>query len=113
MSLYDPSISKVSSSAVIKLLAVNFRIVESLANGRKSVVNVKGGGLHGAPAVYDEARVKKRSSIICKAIAARQQKFPNEKPYLYKPFEGETEMFKWDENAKADMHDYNLLDFSI
>jgi len=80
---------------------------------RKSVLNVKGGGLHGAPAVYDEARVKKRSSIICKAIAARQQKFPNEKPYLYKPFEGEPEMFKWDENAKADMHDYNLLDFSI
>ena len=80
---------------------------------RKSVLNVKGGGLHGAPAVYDEARVQKRSSIICKAIAARQQKFPNEKPFLYKPFEGKPEIFKWDKNAKADMHDYNLLDFSI
>ena len=80
---------------------------------RKSVLNVKGGGLHGAPAVYDEARVNQRSSIICKAISARQQKFPHEKPYEYKPFEGKSEMFKWDENAKTDMHDYNLLDFSI
>jgi hypothetical protein len=74
---------------------------------------VKGGGLHGAPAVYDEARVNKRASIICKAISARQQKFPYEKPYVYKPFEGRSEMFEWDENAKTGMHDYNLLDLSI
>ena len=80
---------------------------------RKSVLNVKGGGLHGAPAVYDEARVNKRASIICKAISARQQKFPYEKPYVYKPFEGRSEMFEWDENAKTGMRDYNLLDFSI
>ena len=80
---------------------------------RKSVLNVKGGGLHGAPAVYDEQRVNKRSSIICKAISARQQKFPHEKPYEYKPFEGKSGMFTWDEKAKTDMHDYNLLDFSI
>ena len=80
---------------------------------RKSVLNVKGGGLHGAPAVYDEQRVNKRSSIICKAISARQQKFPHEKPYEYKPFKGKSGMFRWDEKAKTDMHDYNLLDFSI
>ena len=80
---------------------------------RKSVLNVKGGGLHGAPAVYDEARVNKRASIICKAISARQQKFSYEKPYVYKPFEGKSKMFEWDEDAKIGMHDYNLLDLSI
>ncbi|MBT6306677.1 MAG: phytanoyl-CoA dioxygenase [Rhodospirillaceae bacterium] len=80
---------------------------------RKSVLNVKGGGLHGAPATYDDARIRKRSSIIGHAIAARKQRFPNENAYHYMPFEENNETFNWDEKAKNNMHDYNLLDLSI
>jgi ectoine hydroxylase-related dioxygenase (phytanoyl-CoA dioxygenase family) len=80
---------------------------------RKSVLGVYGGGLHAAPAVFDEKRIRERSRVIGYAIDARRQKFPNEKPFVYRPFEQANEHYAWDEAAKASMHDYNLLDLSI
>tara|TARA_Y100000588_G_C14226430_1_gene913360 strand:+ start:463 stop:1569 length:1107 start_codon:yes stop_codon:yes gene_type:complete len=80
---------------------------------RKSVLGAKGGGLHGAPAIYDESRIKSRSAVIGRAIEARKQRFPDETPYTYKPLLGSEMDLNWNEEAKANMHDYNLLDFSI
>ena len=79
---------------------------------RRSVLGVQGGGLHAAPAVYDEAHIRERSRVIGYAIDARRQRWPNETPFVYKPHAaGQT--YRWDEAAKASMHDYNLLDMSI
>ncbi len=80
---------------------------------RKSVLNVAGGGIHAAPAVFDEARLERRSRVIGYAIDARRQHFPAETPFVYEPHARAGKALVWDAAAKADMHDYNLLDLSI
>ena len=80
---------------------------------RASVRGVSGGGIHSAPATYDDARIHERARIIGYAIDARQQRFPDETPFAYQPFAASGERHIWDETAKRSMHDYNLLDLSI
>ncbi|TWT15809.1 phytanoyl-CoA dioxygenase family protein [Reyranella sp. CPCC 100927] len=80
---------------------------------RKSVLGVRGGGVHNAPAIYDAARIRERARVIGYAIDARRRRFPAETPFSYQPhvFAGET--YCWDSAARATMKDYNLLDLSI
>lgn len=80
---------------------------------RRSVLGVQGGGLHAAPAVYDEAHIRERSRIIGYAIDARRQRWPGETPFVYQPHAVEGLSYSWDDAARATMHDYNLLDMSI
>ncbi len=80
---------------------------------RSSVLGVKGGGLHNAPAVYDAARIAKRARVIGYGIDARRQRFPDETPFAYKPFVDDGAEYHWNETAKADLKDYNMLDLSI
>ena len=80
---------------------------------RSSVLGVKGGGLHNAPAVYDAERIAKRARVIGYGIDARRQRFPDETPYVYKPFSEAGVVHQWNDAAKADLKDYNLLDLSI
>lgn len=80
---------------------------------RKSVLGVAGGGIHNAPAVYDEERIRKRSELIGYAIEARRQRFPDETPFEYAPHRDSGETFEWSPEAKAGLKDYNLLDLSI
>jgi hypothetical protein len=80
---------------------------------RSSVLGVNGGGIHNAPAVYDEARIEKRSRLIGYAIDARRQRFPEEASFDYRPFRDKGLTYRWDARAKADLKDYNLLDLSI
>lgn len=80
---------------------------------RSSVIGVAGGGIHNAPSVYDDDRIRERSRIIGYAIDARRQRFPSETAYRYAPFEASGEHPVWDDAAKASMKDYNLLDLSI
>lgn len=80
---------------------------------RKSVLGVKGGGVHNAPAVYDEQRISQRARMIGYAISARQQRFPDERPYEYRPHVASGEHFEWRPGMMAQMKDYNLLDLSI
>lgn len=80
---------------------------------RSSVLNVKGGGIHNAPAVYDQDRIARRSRVIGYAIDARRQRFADETPFVYQPFADSGEHYRWNEDAKADLKDYNLLDLSI
>jgi hypothetical protein len=80
---------------------------------RTSVLGVKAGGIHNKPAVYDAARIRERARLIGYGIDARRQRFPDEKPYVYKPHADEGLSYRWDETAKADIKDYNLLDLSI
>jgi len=80
---------------------------------RASVLGIRGGGVHNAPAVYDAERIRRRSHLIGYAIDARRKRFPDETPYNYKPHTNSGERFVWNDEARAELKDYNLLDLSI
>lgn len=80
---------------------------------RSSVLDVMGAGMHCAPQRYDNQLIEKRSRTIGYAIEARQQRFPDETPYVYQPFAQAGKSFEWNEAAKQDLTDYNLEDLSI
>ena len=80
---------------------------------RKSVLGVKSGGIHNPIAVYDETYIRERSKMIMYAIDARQQRFPEEEPFDYRPFSGDAEGLRWNADTKAKIKDYNLLDLGI
>ena len=63
--------------------------------------------------VYTDEIIRKRSRVIGYAIEARQQKYPDEQPFEYKPFAQCNETFRWNDSARAELKDYNLLDLSI
>jgi len=78
---------------------------------KSSVLNVKGGGLHAKPKIYDENHIKTRSRLIPYAINARKQKYVDETSYDYKPLNSSE--YQWNSKAKDEIKDYNLLDMSI
>ncbi len=79
---------------------------------RKSVLNVETRSFENERMVYDEALVARRSRVIGYAIDARRQRFPDETPFDYRPL-GAPDACRWDERARADMKDYNLVDLFI
>ena len=80
---------------------------------RSSVLNVQGSGTHSEVQIFDADLIAKRSEVIGFAIDARQQKYPDETPYVYKPFREKGLEYSWNEDAKASLHDYNSRDLSI
>lgn len=80
---------------------------------RSSVLGVQGAGIHCAALTFDEELIRKRSRMIAYGIDARRQRFPNETLYEYQPLAGSQDNYKWDQAAKTDVKDYNLLDLSI
>lgn len=80
---------------------------------RRSVLNVEAGGIHNARAVYDAERIRRRARMIGYAIDARRQRFPDETPFVYRPHAEAGEVWRWDDDARAEVKDYNLLDLSI
>jgi hypothetical protein len=80
---------------------------------RRSVLGVQGGGVHNAAAVYDDARIRERAKLIGYGIDARRQRHPDEVSFVYVPHAAAGETCRWDDQAKADVRDYNLLDLSI
>jgi len=80
---------------------------------RRSVLGIKAGGIHNKPAIYDAQRIRERARLIGYAIDARRQRFPAEVPFAYKPHVEEGLSYRWDDKARADIKDYNLLDLSI
>jgi hypothetical protein len=80
---------------------------------RRSVLGVQGGGIHAAPAIFDDARIRERARVIGYGIDARRQHRPDETPFVYRPHAEAGETHRWDEAARASMRDYNRLDLSI
>ncbi|TDF37234.1 phytanoyl-CoA dioxygenase [Alteromonadaceae bacterium M269] len=80
---------------------------------RKSVLNVKGAGIHTDSMVYDEVMIEKRAQAIGLGIDARRQRYPNETPFDYKPLSEKGIKPVWSKAAMASLKDYNLLDISI
>jgi hypothetical protein len=48
-----------------------------------------------------------------RAGEARHQRFPDDTHYAYKPHSEAGVVHRWNDAAKADLKDYNLLDLSI
>lgn len=80
---------------------------------RSSVLNVKGAGIHAEAAVFDEAFIEKRARLIAYGIQARSERFPQERPYHYRPFAEIMHRYPWNAEAKSGLKDYNLMDLSI
>ena len=80
---------------------------------RRNVLDVVSGGFAMANSLIDAARVTERSKMIGYAIDARSKRFPSEVPFAYKPHADAGVTLAWDERAKANVKDYNLLDLSI
>ena len=83
---------------------------------RASVLGARGNGIH-APGsdkiIYDADRIRKRSRILGYAIDARRQRFPDEEPFRYRPHLTEDASFEWNDAAREEIRDYNLLDLGI
>ena len=76
--------------------------------GARSVLGANEGEL------YDEQRVFDRSAVIAVAIDARRHRFPDEKPYVYQPFAGLENDFRWNPDTyERVIRDYNLKDLGI
>ena len=81
---------------------------------KESVVGVTAKLLNGKSVLYDEARVRERSRMIAIAIDARAQRYPKEKPYLYRPLAGlEAQNSCNKETRELVVKNYNLLDLHI
>jgi hypothetical protein len=80
---------------------------------RRSVLGVTSGGVHNAVAVYDEDRIHERSKAIMYGIDARAQRFPDEERYVYKPFAGAEDDYRWTPETSLVLKDYNRLDLGI
>ena len=80
---------------------------------RASVLDVESGGVHNPITTYTAERIEQRARMIGYGVDARRQRFPDETPYVYAPHAASGETFRWDEAAKAEMKDYNLLDLGI
>lgn len=80
---------------------------------RSSVQGQRGVLVAGADEVYDDARIFERSSVIALAIDARAQHFPEERRFVYQPFAGLEEEYRWSEAIRPRLHDYSQLDLGI
>ena len=80
---------------------------------RASVLGVESGGVHNEVSIYDDARIDRRSAAIAYAIDARAQRYPDEDRYVYQPFVGREDDYRWNEEARARLADYNLDDLGI
>ncbi|MCY4128465.1 MAG: phytanoyl-CoA dioxygenase family protein [Gammaproteobacteria bacterium] len=81
---------------------------------RKSVLNVTNVNFAGRKQTYDEKRVHQRSRMVGIGIDARQQRFPDERRYVYQPLVGEENLNRWNEETRETVvKDYNLLDVHL
>ena len=80
---------------------------------RKSVLGIKAGGVHNAVAVYDAERIRRARAPDRLRHRRPPPALPRRDAFAYKPHADEGLSYRWDEKARADLKDYNLLDLSI
>lgn len=80
---------------------------------RSSVEGQRGVLVAGPDEVYDDDRIFERSSVIATAIDARSQYYPEETRFVYEPFAGLEDDFRWGEGAREHLRNYNLKDLGI
>ena len=81
---------------------------------RQRVLNVKTAKLNGDSITYTAEHIHARSRIVQLGIDARRQKHPEEKAYNYRPFAGEEDQNRWDDQARETLlKNYNTRDIFI
>ncbi|MDG1197085.1 MAG: phytanoyl-CoA dioxygenase family protein [Actinomycetota bacterium] len=80
---------------------------------RSSVLGVEGGGVHNPVSVYDDAYIFERSKAIAWGIDARSQRYHQETRYVYQPFAGLEDHYRWNADTEKLLRDYNLQDIGI
>ena len=80
---------------------------------RKSVLGVRGGGVHNPVSVYDDDYIRSRSRLIMYGIDARRQRYPDEAPYTYAPLADRAEAYRWKPEVRESIRNYNLQDIGI
>lgn len=81
---------------------------------RARVLGVTTELLSGEEVTFDEERVRERSRMISVGIDARRQRFPEERPYVYRPGIGQEDRNRWSEETRNSIvRDYNLRDMYI
>jgi hypothetical protein len=80
---------------------------------RASVLGVESGGVHNAVAVYDAERIHERSKAIAWGIDARAQHFPAEDRFVYQPFAGDEDEYRYGSDTLEALRDYNRNDLGI
>lgn len=81
---------------------------------RKSVDGALGRTHDGeTQAKFDAAWIAKRAEVIGYAQAARRQRWPQEKPFAYRPHVEAGARFEWNEAGRAALRDYNRWDIRI
>ena len=81
---------------------------------RTSVEGQKGALSQDETAVYDDARIDARSSVVQIAVDARAQYYGEEERFSYQPFSGREDEFRYnEENVERVLRDYTLKDLSI
>jgi len=80
---------------------------------RRSVLGVPSGIPSKDLVVLDEQRVRERSKAIMYGIDARARRYPQERRFVYQPFAGQEDDYRWTPQTKATLKDYNLLDLAI
>ena len=81
---------------------------------RRRVLDVTTRRLTGQVETYGAERIAARTRILQLAIDARRQRFPHERPYVYKPLAGHEDENRWSEAARASLlKNYNQLDMFI
>ena len=64
--------------------------------------------------IYSKETIRKRARVLALAIDARNQRYPDESPYLYRPLEDEIQKIKWNETARNNyLKDYTLDNLGI
>jgi hypothetical protein len=80
---------------------------------RRSVLGVVRRDLSDRVIVFDQQRVNERSKAIMYGIDARAQRYPREDRFVYRPFAGQEDEYRWTSETKAELKDYNLSDLAI
>jgi hypothetical protein len=64
--------------------------------------------------IYDAQRIRERAAVIQVAIDARHQHYPDETPFVYKPFAGQEDDYRFSPTTfERVVRDYTLKDLAI
>ena len=81
---------------------------------RKAVAGQHGHLMQPADVVYDDDFIDQRASVVQVAIDARRQVYRDETPFVYQPFKGAADRFRWcPETFERVIRDYNTRDIAI
>jgi len=80
---------------------------------RASVYGVESGGVHNAVSFYDDEYIFERSKAIAWGIDARSQRFPDEHRFVYEPFVGLEDTYRFSPKTMSGLAGYDQRDIGI